>query len=121
MHFTVSGVVWECPTTMASDLYPNSIPKGMNSSLNYAAEWDSNFKRLLFCFSMTGANSVLPSWTPELYEVWNHFCNHYSCKELTFVSDKLVALTGVANEVSRLTGDVLICGMSNQHLIPQLL
>jgi hypothetical protein len=48
---------------------------------------------------------------------WYHLVDEYSRKELTFLSDKLPALSAVAQEVGRLTRDTYLAGLWKSDLI----
>jgi hypothetical protein len=92
MHFTTSGVFWECLTNLSNDLYPDRLPQ---TTTNLATR-DVKLKRSLLQSGYASTHHM--QWTPELYEGWNMLCEKYAECHLTVESDKLVALTGISQK-----------------------
>jgi hypothetical protein len=63
----------------------------------------------------------IATWKADIYNGWNALSESYSGRKITFASDKLVALSGIAHEFASKTGDSFVCGLWKQHLLPQLL
>ncbi|KAH7401368.1 heterokaryon incompatibility protein-domain-containing protein [Pyrenochaeta sp. MPI-SDFR-AT-0127] len=117
MHFAVSGVYWECTTDLCSDIHPVSLPE-------VDEIFGEDYFKLKHMLSTTIDGKTLHSqraWTDELYRAWSSLADKYSECELSFETDKLVALNGIVQKVAQLTGDFLICGLWKQYFIPQLL
>lgn len=115
MHFTRSGVFWECLADLSNDIYPDGLPP---DTMDFAAA-DERLKRLLLPSGCTGGDQK--HWTAELYEGWSTLCDKYSQCSLSMESDKLVALAGIAQEVALRTGDTFVCGLWRRHFLSQLL
>ncbi|KAH7377669.1 hypothetical protein BKA66DRAFT_153761 [Pyrenochaeta sp. MPI-SDFR-AT-0127] len=121
MHFTSSGVYWECLTNISSDVYPESLPVPMLD-----ASKTVHTKLLLLKNDTTGADTtntshVTQAWHNKQYDTWNLLCERYSLMKMTVPGDKLVAIQGIAQRLSQTNGDALACGLWKERLIPQLL
>jgi hypothetical protein len=119
MHFTSVGVYWECLNDCSSDLYPERLPR-----TRYGTAQDikmSELKRVLSKVSKPDGKALEVAWTAAMYDGWNELCQRYSQCHLTVPSDKLVALNGIAQEISSRTGDSLVGGLWRRNLLPQLL
>ncbi|KAF2847419.1 HET-domain-containing protein [Plenodomus tracheiphilus IPT5] len=115
MHFTTSGVYWQCLSTLSNQVYPNGLPQ------YFELLPKNDDKMLLAKGSALGASLVTVASRNLTYDVWNRICSDYSDKKLTVESDKLVAINGVAERVASLNRDNLIAGLWEQCLLPQLL
>jgi hypothetical protein len=119
MHFTKSGVYWECLTGMADETWREGLPQVLlDTSANFPV---TELKRAMLRDPTFDGNETLESWTADLYDSWNQVCERYSLCQLTVASDKLVALDGIAREVSLKTEDALVWGLWRRHLFSQLL
>ncbi|KAI4179743.1 MAG: hypothetical protein LQ348_005335, partial [Seirophora lacunosa] len=102
LHFTDKEIVWECCAKspyFASETFPNGAP--------LTNVFDNKPK----IQSGSLLSGPLES-TDELYNLWENLCHMYSEKQLTKVSDKLVALAGLANEFhERIPDDSYVAGM----------
>ena len=109
LHFTDVEVVWECATDLASDIYPTQ-------------PWDATIKKWLAGIyaapedSVDRNDSTEPSenhhpilrhrglfcWSPEI-EVWPLLIEQYSTLNLTYESDRLAAIGGLARQAQKVT------------------
>jgi len=55
------------------------------------------------------------------YKCWQRVVERYSKTKLSEPGDKLIALSGIANTISRQIGDTYVAGMWKKHLASQLL
>lgn len=94
IHFGDMGLFWECRSHVASE----SIPDGI--SVESA--------RLLLC----------PEDRPW---PWEEIVRIYSQANLTYNSDRLPALAGIAQRQHEVTGDLYLAGLWRNSLIQQLL
>lgn len=60
-------------------------------------------------------NSSLQDYA-KLMEEWNGIVQQYTCRSLTVREDKLPALSGIAAEFQRLSGDVYLAGLWQRNL-----
>ncbi|OAL46681.1 HET-domain-containing protein, partial [Pyrenochaeta sp. DS3sAY3a] len=114
IHFSSVGVFWECMTNLCSDIHPDLLPPTIHPD-------PFSLKKLLL--HHTNANLLGPQrpWDEELYGSWSQLLSYYSECELSFETDRLIAINGIAQRLAQVTGDSFICGLWKQHLIPQLL
>ena len=92
IHFGDQGVFWECRSCVKSEFLPDG------------------FRRL-------GSHLVCPedkAWR------WSDIVSHYSAARLTYSSDRLPALSGIAARQHEVTGDQYLAGMWRKHLSFQL-
>ena len=113
MHFTSTGVVWECQTHVANEAFVEGFPQ--SSPQPDGISRFANLKRFI-----TG-NTPCTGWTAELYKAWIDFVSHYSGCGLTVETDRLVAINGIAQDIAQLTGDTFACGLWKANLTRHLL
>ncbi|CZR60690.1 uncharacterized protein PAC_10586 [Phialocephala subalpina] len=88
LHFGFGDLFWECSTKDACESFPDQIPVNGN-------------------------------WTSTLYlrprqlfrEKWQTIIQLYSKAKLTYKTDKLVALAGIAREAQKVSGDEYVAGL----------
>lgn len=117
MHFTSSGVYWECMTDICSDIHPSGVPQ----SLPDFPDRPVKLKQMAFSHISNQPHSPNACWTDELYLAWADLLVQYTNLRLSYTGDVFVALDGIAREVANMTGDTLICGLWEQHMLSQLL
>ncbi|KAK3304909.1 heterokaryon incompatibility protein-domain-containing protein [Chaetomium strumarium] len=105
LNFARSQVYWECPELLASEHFPTGIPK----AITHSNDRFPNTKPTID--SKTGL---------DLRREWGRLVKHYSSCKLTYQSDKLIALSGLAAEVRNATNDVYLAGMWQEDLQRQL-
>lgn len=98
--FEQGGVAWECLEERRT--YSGVTPLG-----------DASFLRLID--TVSGVNGQ------AIYERWRSIRMDYCRRELSFLGDKLNAISALASEISRATGWVYIAGLWREHLIDELL
>jgi hypothetical protein len=84
LHFSKTEIFWECKSTIACESFPDGIPRRL-----FHAE---DFKK-----------------TRELE--WHDVLQYYTAAKLTYGSDKLVALSGIAKTFQQITKDQYLAGM----------
>ncbi|TGO61150.1 hypothetical protein BOTNAR_0133g00140 [Botryotinia narcissicola] len=68
----------------------------------------------------TGIN-MQENWGMDPYLRWSEMVQQFSIRNLTYMTDVLPALSGIAREFSMITKDTYISGMWKSYLIPSLL
>ncbi|RDL36182.1 uncharacterized protein BP5553_06794 [Venustampulla echinocandica] len=96
LHFSRTDMLWECHEKEACSLFPDRLPQDLLFHQTYR-------KRA------------------SLASIWHLLVNLYSAAKLTRYSDKLVALSGLAQAVESETGDKYAAGMWRKDLEIQLL
>lgn len=117
MHFTVIGVHWESQETYSSEAFPLELPP---QALNEDRFIVKDFKKQLY--EAVGSLCIRASvWDQKLYQSLAIFVSAYSKCSLTVESDNLVAVRGIVQEISRITGDRFFGGIWGQYLLRGLL
>lgn len=112
LHYTKNRILWECKVSIASEddpdhFYPKS-KAATKSPLSPLRLLDGNLK----------AKPTLPN---EIYHKWYSMIEDYSSRSLTYKSDKLPAISGIAVAFWELTSkDKYLAGLWNNDLLPGL-
>jgi hypothetical protein len=111
VHFSKTQIHWECREEYACELYPDKLPGPLPDRI-------PNFKKLLSNYqeSEGKANSGSSS-----YVVWHWIVGSYAQSQISFPSDKLVALSAVAKVMRSIVRDGYIAGMWRSNLSQDLL
>ncbi|KAI1148347.1 heterokaryon incompatibility protein-domain-containing protein [Nemania diffusa] len=128
LHFGPEQLLWECASLDACEAFPSGIPAIVESPRH------TGFKRLDFLFEKYTREGLLPkkgqllSITQE--DLLNHWCSivqAYTRTSLTKPNDKLIALAGVAQLMSRSDSPtttensrMYLAGLFRQHLLLML-
>jgi hypothetical protein len=114
LYFGDTQIYWECRVRITSETFPLGIPgrvAGSTKDLDPKILGAIRRKRL-----------GLPE-APELdaFSLWELIVGTYSQGKLTYVTDKLVALAGLAARIQKHTKSQYLAGMWRKHLAYQLL
>jgi hypothetical protein len=109
ISFAESQVYWECQELVASEQYPAGIPKSMRDS--------SPYNQAVPPIGIPTLN--LPT-EMGLRNAWAALVDFYSDCKFSKVSDKMIALAGLAGEMRERTGDVYLAGIWKKDLRSQL-
>jgi hypothetical protein len=107
LHFCRDQIFLECRTRMVCELYDAGMPN----------EYYSGNRR-----APLKANDAF--WKKDkasCYEMWRKLIQTYSMMSLTYPSDKLAAISGVAKMVQLVVRDEYVAGMWRKDLVYQLL
>ena len=85
IHFARDQIFWECRETCASENFPQGVP----------ARCDTGVSAFPF-----GLDEVLTK--DKFLEIWSSIVREYTARDLTFVSDKLVAVSALARTLSQI-------------------
>lgn len=111
LHFTSSELIWECCAEapyFASETFPGGTP--------FKTAFDGKPK------FQSQTNLRNPGSLVELYATWSTICKEYSSKVFSHVRDKLVALSGLAQEFeAAFPNDMYVAGMWRSTLPGSLL
>jgi hypothetical protein len=113
LHFKGQQMAFECKESYVSEMYPEKVPKGMllfTDPLQKAKE-----PRYLIDHGADPIN------TPELYTFWEKLVEYYSSCSLTFDTDKLIAISGIAKSLQGTLHDIYYAGMWKSQLPQSLL
>jgi Heterokaryon incompatibility protein (HET) len=114
VHFTPTKMFWECPEHLASETDPHGdFEKHTESSLTRG-----------WIMPPPGYNVSINKQSNECLKKWNTAVELYSAGNLTYESDKLVAIAGVARHIHSLWPDPTIkylAGLWSYNLVFSLL
>jgi hypothetical protein len=118
MNFTSSEVVWECQTHMANEVFTGGLPPSPSLPQSRGI---SPFLKLQRFLSGSAQQTSLSGWNSELQRAWGEFVTYYSGCAFTRETDRLIAISGVAQNIARLTGDTFVCGLWKSKILKDLL
>ncbi|KAF4633073.1 hypothetical protein G7Y89_g5049 [Cudoniella acicularis] len=97
LHFIKKQVFWECRQRIACDTFPKGLPRAMVHS-------DPPIKYNGAIKNSSANNPLTPNYTETLkatiYQEWEQLVTKYSTTELTYASDLLIAISGLARRFS---------------------
>jgi hypothetical protein len=107
LHFSRDQIFFECRTRIACELYDAGLP---------------NLFQYMFSEASDKANDAFwkkdrASW----YGMWKNWVRTYSAMSLTYPSDKLAAISGIAKMFQYVVHDEYVAGMWRKDLISQLI
>ncbi|KAM7196264.1 Heterokaryon incompatibility protein (HET) domain containing protein, partial [Naviculisporaceae sp. PSN 640] len=109
VHFTSTQIHWECSELYATEIFPRGEPGSFSLMIRHHKG-----------FSILIVTTPLPSDLKPLLS-WNRVINSYVSRELTYPSDKLVAISGLAVKFQRYTNCQYFAGLWETHFVYQLL
>ncbi|KAL9622025.1 MAG: hypothetical protein Q9160_003524 [Pyrenula sp. 1 TL-2023] len=110
LHFGKQQLVWECCEIDAAERFPNGMPIVSYSPLS-KQECAAVFSKTRLSSSSDGIDAL---------RFWQRIVEIYSRCDLTKSEDKLVALSGVAQQMRSATGDQYLAGLWKQSMALQL-
>jgi hypothetical protein len=103
LYFGRSQLFWQCSSAAACEVFPQTVPKGVTDlSLQPSLLRERGASRL--------------ATKSQMYTGWNKFVTNYSSRLLTNSGDRLVALAGVAQSMSRVLDDQYVAGLWTSQL-----
>ncbi|KAK3689147.1 heterokaryon incompatibility protein-domain-containing protein [Podospora appendiculata] len=119
LHFGASQVFWECCRASASEVYPDGFPENVEP-VRYKANQPAKTVQKQKKRRDDDLDTDLA--TIQEMNYWADIVTNYTACNLTFGSDKLIALSGVATLARDLMGgDEYLAGMWRRGLGSQLL
>ncbi|OTB00997.1 hypothetical protein M426DRAFT_14854 [Hypoxylon sp. CI-4A] len=93
IHFTDTELKWKCPTVAVCDCGLPTPPDMADPSINFALSTDPKKRE--------NQPWKTPTW------LWQQLVEHYTSRSLTYESDRLVALAGMAAKIPNPSKDYL--------------
>ena len=112
LHFGSRQIFWECSEWDASEDFPLGLPAVLVKS-----DQQSLFK----FFDETVVRLVQSDHPHPAHAVWQRALRSYTYTSLTNSGDKLIALAGIASELSPHFSDVYVAGLWKQYMATELL
>jgi hypothetical protein len=124
IHFGSRQILWECKTLEACETFPHGMPGPLRKGFKGKTQVDkcvnlaSDLERGALSEEETRRVSMMddPSQT-----VWRTIKEGYNDKNLTFHTDKVIALGGLAREIQRVSHDTFIAGFWRRNLLQELM
>jgi Heterokaryon incompatibility protein (HET) len=112
IHFGTQ-IFWECCELQACETWPEGLPFGL-SHLEYYRNRVLGSK--LHPLSIDGSLKTSES----LYQLWKNIVRSYMDCKLTKISDRVIALSGVAKEMQAILEDEYMAGLWRKDLLHEL-
>jgi hypothetical protein len=125
LHFCKNKVYFECRAIIASEeneLSQRSLPTSITTDGNATlCLLPLEIVRHRETFKKDVQDDVQPLSSKETLERWKTILQQYSQRQLTYPSDKLPALSGLASQYARLTDHKYLAGLWHEDLVQLLL
>ncbi|KAH7367806.1 heterokaryon incompatibility protein-domain-containing protein [Plectosphaerella cucumerina] len=110
LYFGQHQVLWECLAEKKSEVFPRLQP-GRSHVKNITALWD---------FIGPRPAPGTAAMSDELLAAWTRVLEEYVGCQLTYATDKLFAIAGIAHVFAEVSGDVITAGMWKNRMADQL-
>ena len=119
LHLGGTQLFWECCELKACETYPEGVPPNLNRSL---ISQGANGGLLNNAGCRSGGVESRSDTKPkdDLLKLWVGILEPYSTKRLTYTSDKLVALSGIAKLMEQPLDDQYCARLWRKRLVTQL-
>ncbi|KAL6709877.1 hypothetical protein ACN47E_000662 [Coniothyrium glycines] len=112
IHFTIDQMYWECSTHLVTE---DGVGNSYNSAIYVLTELASKLEPALT------ASPAHPQALTTAQRAWSTFVDKYTSRNISYLSDKLPALSGVLSALQRLTGDTCYAGIWQSWFLQGLL
>lgn len=117
LHFSRHQLIWECPTKDACEAFPDEIPP-------FRSWYDApDLKKLEYTEEMKKGR-MINGWSQDekysQHHVWSDIVRRYCKCFLTFQTDKMLALAGIAQHMKPRVQDDYVAGMWLRYLASEL-
>ncbi|PVH73312.1 HET-domain-containing protein [Cadophora sp. DSE1049] len=115
LHFGIDQLYWECRTQTCCEFYPTGLPfivPGVSKTKALFAMIESQ---------LLNNSSDHDKIAVDGYRLWDDIVEKYSRSTLSFDTDKLVAVAGLAAEIYRIVNDQYCAGLWRKNFLSQLL
>jgi hypothetical protein len=114
LHFANNQLFWECKQLSACETFPKGFP---TSFMLY-----SDMKQLMGKpQKATSKGKPLSGASDDSYNTWNLLLETYTSADLTFVQDKLVAISGLAETWATVNNSEYLAGLWRDNIPVELL
>ena len=116
LHFTKTKIMWECRTQTETEGSPDTRRSKLTLTEDSGYHWYSSSQ-----FSQYLDNRITSADEfSEFLNIWHLVVSEYSQKMLTISTDKLPALSGLAAQFQRITGDTYYAGLWEKNFLHSL-
>lgn len=121
VHFGVQQLFWECHELEACESFPDGLPESPDPLTFIVRTGLKRIKPAVKYAIQNAENSNVSESRLDGYAYWDGIVDIYTRSSLTRQEDKLIALSGVAKEMSFLLNDQYLAGLWKRNLPYQLL
>jgi len=119
VYFCDTQLHWECSELCANETFPHGIPFPIPSKFGETGGKPSK------SLEPEGHDAYRFGYPPapelNVFDMWNSIVTRYTRGCLTYPTDKLVAISGLATRLQKLTNSRYLAGLWERHLADQLL
>lgn len=115
LYFGTNELLWECHENDTSESFPNSLPYPLNVGMYGKFKGYDSEKVARMLVEIGDKYDECP-----MHALWQRVVQSYSRSRLTFSSDKLVALSGLAKGFTKVLQNVYVAGLWQSNLASQL-
>ncbi|KAI9708966.1 MAG: hypothetical protein M1820_003660 [Bogoriella megaspora] len=113
LHFGKRQVFWQCMSLTASEMSPQGLSQVVNEIPEEERRWRGLLQRI-------PDDNLSDSDKAELRRIWRIAVRSYTSCDLTKKTDKLMAIAGIATQISRALGEKYVAGLWRSDLENQL-
>lgn len=118
LHFCERQLYWECPTLSACETFPHGLLRAMDDTISFKA-YDPLQPNLL---NSTGTfETGRHQGSPAFLSIWGRLVEVFTSAGITYSTDKLAAIAGMAKLLARTTKLEYFAGSWNCDIPNQLL
>jgi hypothetical protein len=121
LHFGAQQLFWECHEMEACESFPGGLPEYPDPLTFIVRTGLKRMKPVVRQAIHHARNNMSDGSAMDGYAYWNGIIDVYTRSSLTRQEDKLIALSGIAQEMSILLNDEYLAGLWKNNLPSQLL
>ncbi|KAI1502243.1 heterokaryon incompatibility protein-domain-containing protein [Biscogniauxia marginata] len=114
LHFSATQIFWDCSTISACEVFPAGLPQPLDTGAT-DRHWRERLRG-----SETAVLPLVVSANDSLETFWKTAVRTYTSCNLTYHSDKLAAIWGIAKQVRDALGEEYFAGLWYKGLLEQL-
>jgi hypothetical protein len=115
LHFAARQLFWECRESSLCEQFPLRMPSQVTYSLSTGIALHVRGSEMRRNANMAADSSL------DAFNIWNMIVGRYSLCALTYESDKLIAIAGLASKLEKEIKSQYLAGLWRKHLAYQLL
>jgi hypothetical protein len=101
LHFTSTELIFECRSAVSCEC---------RAAISYKPTTPGLFAKALSCYNIA-----------ELYKAWHHIVNNFVLRDITCLSDRLPAISGMAKKIEEASGSKYLAGIWRDNVASDLL
>jgi Heterokaryon incompatibility protein (HET) len=118
LQFGNEQIFWQCRQLDACEGQPRGTAYGLGVGRPTFRSEESSLRH---CVRMVMASSETAEFVDDFFQIWQYIVAKYTEAELTQPSDKLIALSGIADILRKAYKDEYLAGIWRSHLPAALL